>query len=76
MYVGIDEAIVNGDEGYYKTLNSVAFDFENRIAIFFEGRGRYDICELNGGNGAFTGYTKIGEGSFSGSLNIENAYLV
>ena len=65
----------HGDEGYYKTLNSVAFDFENKIAVFFEGRGRYDICELNGGNGAFTGYTKIGEGSFGSTLNVEGAYL-
>lgn len=65
----------HGDDGYYKTLYSMAFDFENRIAIFFEGRGRFDICELNGGNGAFTGYTRIGGYDFNNTLNVQYAYL-
>lgn len=64
-----------GDDGYYKTLSSIAFDFDNQLAIFFEARGRFDICELNGGDGAFTGYTKIGEYSFDETVNINGAYL-
>lgn len=59
----------------YKKLNSIAFDFENNIAVFFDGRGMYDICELNGSNGAFTGYTRIGGGSFDGSYNVEEAFI-
>ena len=61
--------------GYYKKLTGATFDFDTNIGVFFEGRGRYDICSLNGSNGTFTGYSRIDGGSFNDTVNVKYAYI-